>query len=1203
MLAYGFITLLSLGSEYYFKYEIDAEAGFQIYWITIPEGLDKERYSKQTISEFLAESSVAQILKPGETLDKSLYQASLILPGLPASPFDAFYTIELTYNSDSFTLGVQSTDSFGFSPEGSTHFKDLNLSFTQPLNSETATVSGTVTAVFSGQDIVLEAGLSDGSELIFNYNPNNPQEIPIQPWGNLELTTFTVKPGSNPLQPQVLYWFGEKSGEWVYDCSLRNSEDAPAIDLRIQTEPETVQWGLGSIAVKDGLIESENATLEAANLSSASKLIKAFQESNEITIATWIKPSKTGQKYPAIVVTLSEDPKNPYVTLAQGDSEWLKDYGNPWSGDCYHHDEYSVLLLRTNTNDRNRYWQILTTSPDTVTTDELTYVVYTFSQNNLGDESDNAKLYLNGKLDNSKWINSDNQERHFWRNRNQQSNPSRNRNQRGNRWENRDDEDNRWKNRDDEEDSPWKDRDDQELNSWTNHPAVKLALANDVLFLERRGNFPRNEDFPWEGELYEVAIYDSALTPEAIYQRYYPTIEILGNLTLTNMPSPLNQPLIAQLTLEGMPDVEHYSESKLNLKVDISEIREVTPEFDFTKIALEWQSEPGSSPSWYFKWGQVDSTLWKTSIPFTAVQADAPGKLALNSPEFDFQIGLGQINTLEGLSLFLKPDSTGEIWQMSSITSVSELVLPQLRDYRPFDWTVDFKLLFARHNQQRSQFDPLGIEDGKVVLKGNWLGENLVLHGWWRNEQFVLEGQRNLTLPFEVTLGPIFEPGTSQKIIDQVAIASVMNATVILELTELGFLAKVSGTFDWTDQAGTVNTFTVPEFTLVRPPLTPNHILEAILARLNSEVDVIFAQQFRHQADYYFTEVEEKPVIYLGNGNDSAGITQTTTLPQLFNTAADSNNISSTTGIFTLTENADQSCTLTITPPESTENWLDQLKTDYDNFIAQLDTNSNLIAGTLTLVKTRIAERMPLLVEEILYYYYGLDSVNGSVDLQAGMRLQVDYQNYQFVHPAQYTANSGFVGSGTSYYSLKSYRDGTNLMINFDGFLSQIQPYVTTDIATVGAGSSLDTFKVGYQKPYLRLVYPSLAAPSAGSLDPEQAATIMGATTVTDLDKKTNVASFYFRGRATVIPEITVVLQEQPVFVPVGTTLRQLMEQHVSIPSVSLGESLLNSTGKPRLSRLLHEGVSNEPSYRFIYLDENSLVLDLPLVKGDRIVL
>ncbi|NEN99532.1 MAG: LamG domain-containing protein, partial [Moorea sp. SIO3I7] len=269
MLAYGFITLLSLGSEYYFKYEIDAQTGFQIYWITIPEGLDKERYSKQTISEFLAESSVAQILKPGAPIDKGVYQASLILPGLPASPFDAFYTIELTYDSDSFTLGVQSTDSFGFSPEGSTHFKDLNLSFTQQLNSETATVSGTVTAVFSGQDIVLEAGLSDGSELIFNYNPNNPQEIPIQPWGNLELTTFTVKPGSNPLQPQVLYWFGEKSGEWVYDCSLRNSEDAPAIDLRIQTEPETVQWGLGSIAVKDGLIESENATLEAANLSSA----------------------------------------------------------------------------------------------------------------------------------------------------------------------------------------------------------------------------------------------------------------------------------------------------------------------------------------------------------------------------------------------------------------------------------------------------------------------------------------------------------------------------------------------------------------------------------------------------------------------------------------------------------------------------------------------------------------------------------------------------------------------------------------------------------------------------------------------------------------------------------------------------------------------------------------------------------------------
>ena len=1144
MLAYGFITLLGLGSEYYeyyLKYEIDAKAGFQIYWITIPQKLSKKRYSQQKLSDFLSESSVTQILQSGtQEIDKGLYQASLVLPGLPTSPSNAFENdnIQITYNGSSFSLGVKSNQPFGFSPQKSTHFKDLDLTFTQELNigtsNEKLTVNGSVKAVISGQEILLEAKKSNQSQLIFQYNSANPQTIPIKPWGELALTKFTVNSGLDSIQPQVLYLFGEKSGQWIYDYSLINTEDAPAIDLHIKT-PETIKRGSGSISVEEKtLIASQNDNLEDSGKSSATKLIEAFRKTNELSIVAWIKPSQKKQSGPARIVTLSENIKHRYVTLGQDD---------PGPGK----DRY-VVRFRLNKNDKNGEHHKLTTDYDSVGTERI-YIVYTFSRDKSDPKNAQLYLYFNGFLKESKRVVID--------------------------------------------DHPW--------GNDSNDSAFKLALGNEVSFLERGG-----DDRSWEGELYEVAIYNSALTPEAIYQRYYPSIDIEGELELANMPNPLTT-LTAKLTLEK--DLE----SKLLLQVSpISNSRQVTPQFKLDKIELKWEADSSDLSKWNFKAGNIDSTLWKNPITFTVNEASDPGRLVLTSSQMDFQLGSDEINTVEGLSLSLQPNYTGQVWQMSAITYISEIELPRLRDKRPFDWTVDFKVLFPKYGEDEEKFSPLTIENGKIVLKGTWLGENLYLDGRWRNDQFVLQGSRHLRLPFQVILGPIFEPGTSHKILEQVAIASVMDTTLTFELTELGFLARVSGTFDWTDQGNTentedtVNTITVPEFTLSRPPLTPNHVLEAVLEQLKAQADVIFAHQYRHVTDYYFTLVEEKPLIYLGKSNSGNTQAQSTTLPQLFSTIAEINNTSSTAGIFDLTENQDRSCTLTITPPGITQTDLNTLKTDYDDFIGKLDSNQNLIKGVLTLVKTRIVERIPLLVEQILDYYYGLDKMNRVVDLQAGMRLRVDYQNYQFVHPAQSTANSGFVGGGTSYYDL-NYVDGngstTALNINFDAFLSQIQPYVTTDIAKVGAGSNLDTFRVGYQKPYFRLVYPSQAETSTGSLETEQAATLIGATSLTALDTKTDVVSFYFRGRATVIPEIAVVLRGQAVFVPVGTTLRQLLAQTVSLPSVLTGQSLLQSTGKPRLSRLVHEGISNQPSYRFINLEENIPVFDLPLVKGDRIVL
>ena len=79
--------------------------------------------------------------------------------------------------------------------------------------------------------------------------------------------------------------------------------------------------------------------------------------------------------------------------------------------------------------------------------------------------------------------------------------------------------------------------------------------------------------------------------------------------------------------------------------------------------------------------------------------------------------------------------------------------------------------------------------------------------------------------------------------------------------------------------------------------------------------------------------------------------------------------------------------------------------------------------------------------------------------------------------------------------------------------------------------------------------------------------------------------SFFFRGKAVILPEIQVYVGSKPTYVPVGTTIRQLVEMYDDIPSAGLsGKDLRAFSGAARPMRLVHEGVNSEPTYRFINL-------------------
>jgi len=622
--------------------------------------------------------------------------------------------------------------------------------------------------------------------------------------------------------------------------------------------------------------------------------------------------------------------------------------------------------------------------------------------------------------------------------------------------------------------------------------------------------------------------------------------------------------------------------------------------------------------------------LWQVAIageipiglsPTDAQTSDTPQGGLLTFETVDGQIVVGSAtnvkptvpSTVQGTSLL---KSLGEQMFAGDLNSADPQFFSLGRFNLFADWSalqveVDAQLDIATGSGQMQCQAPAAVEmadfelltsvltlqGGRLTLSGFWLGAPLTLTALHRAERTVWEGTTELEIPFSLTLGPIFDPASGIRLADSVQICQEtdcrrpMQVRAEIELSSAGFLARVNSRFTWQDANLIEEEIVLEDLALFSPPATRNELLGHIVKQIEARADELFGPTFKPTSGYFFAEVGGDAVMYLGDRTQSFSAPVSTTLPNLFNADA-----TVTEGIFSLVQTA-SSCELSLSPTSS----LSGVKASYLAFLQKVDAASS-VPGAVALVKSRIAERLPMSVEESLFYHYGMDAANRQIDLQAGMRLRVDYQNYQFVHPSDITANSGFVGSGTAYYMLtgKGSAQAPDA-ISFDAFFSQIQPSVKTEIAKVGAGGGLDTFQPGYQKPYVRLMYPAQVASSHGSLVVEQAALLLGATSWDKLQGGTEVTTFFFRGRAAVVPEIAVVLQGRPLFVPVGTTLLQLMSQTVSLPSALPNQSVLQSVGRSRLSRVVHEGAMNEPAYEFINLEEDVPVFDLPLVKGDRI--
>lgn len=104
----------------------------------------------------------------------------------------------------------------------------------------------------------------------------------------------------------ALYYFQEGRGDLVLD----HGPVLPRLDLTI-SDTNTMAWLPG------GGIDLTSAAL-LATPGPAEKITTACKASNEITIEAWLHPASTSQSGPARIVTVSEDPSNRNVSLAQG---------------------------------------------------------------------------------------------------------------------------------------------------------------------------------------------------------------------------------------------------------------------------------------------------------------------------------------------------------------------------------------------------------------------------------------------------------------------------------------------------------------------------------------------------------------------------------------------------------------------------------------------------------------------------------------------------------------------------------------------------------------------------------------------------------------------------------------------------------------------------------------------------------------------
>jgi len=313
------------------------------------------------------------------------------------------------------------------------------------------------------------------------------------------------------------------------------------------------------------------------------------------------------------------------------------------------------------------------------------------------------------------------------------------------------------------------------------------------------------------------------------------------------------------------------------------------------------------------------------------------------------------------------------------------------------------------------------------------------------------------------------------------------------------------------------------------------------------------------------------------------------------------------------------------------------VKLAFDAFMQALEQleGSALVAGGSTPFQQVLASVVPATFAESLYFRHGVyqDSVNKQAytDLQPGMCLRLDLEASQLVFPTsgqltQYSSPvNGYVGAGQARtYLVETLDKDGNPRLAFDAYLASSPVPTVSPTSANGAGGIVDLAGGTYR--YVRLCYPATIAPSEapGSVTTVNNATLVCANDLATLAAATagyyntgsvatsGAAGYFFRGRTIPVPEITCFVSGAPVAVPVGTTVRQLVQRYaplprlagVTMPSTYSRYLLASPTGAVggfpgaylQVGFAAVTGTSPQDAYDLPVLGQDALTLTVPVV-------
>ena len=228
---------------------------------------------------------------------------------------------------------------------------------------------------------------------------------------------------------------------------------------------------------------------------------------------------------------------------------------------------------------------------------------------------------------------------------------------------------------------------------------------------------------------------------------------------------------------------------------------------------------------------------------------------------------------------------------------------------------------------------------------------------------------------------------------------------------------------------------------------------------------------------------------------------------------------------------------------------------DYRMLVAQTVTQKDVFLA----VKSAVLENLPMEAEELLFYYYDYCPESGYVGIFEGMSLMTEYTLYQNIPDAKQSNGdlNGYTGTGAARYQVIE-RDGN---IKIEPFASEMNFVVappktmTSDNKLCGGAGIADLLYRGFSAEYMRLVYPTQFTDrnSTGNLCYDRNICLLSSNHWDSLLEATEnmrkgglgingCAYHYFRGRAVVVPQISISISGNVLWISLGTRLSDVQK-------------------------------------------------------------